>query len=387
MRVPLIDIQAQNASLADELHLAIRSVVESGQFILGPAVQRFERQFADFVGARHCIGLNSGTSALHLALIAAGVEPGDEVITTPLTWISTTWAISYVGARPVFVDVDEATRTIDPNLVARAITRRTKAILPVHLYGRMCDMSLLAEIAQQRGIALIEDAAQAHGARHNGRAAGSFGLASCFSFYPGKNLGACGEAGAVTTSDDEVALRIRQLRDHAQAGRHHHLELGFNYRMEGIQGAALSAKLPRLADWVQRRAELAAEYGKLLANIDTLELPPAAPTGEHAWHLYVVRLKGVDRQHVIQELTDRGISAAIHYPTLVPHQPAYAHLDYARGDFPFAEQIADECLSLPLYPEMTLDQLGYVAFQLQSILAEIDSAKSTRHSELVGVDS
>lgn len=370
MHVPLIDIKAQNRSLASEISQAVGQAIEQGQFILGPAVERFERQFAEFVGARHCIGLNSGTSALHLAMLAAGLRPGDEVITTPLTWISTSWAISYLGARPVFVDVDQTSRTIDPTLVEQAITRRTRAILPVHLYGRMCDMAALTDIANRHNLVLIEDAAQAHGACLGGRPAGCWGNASCFSFYPGKNLGALGEGGAVTTSDDALAARIRRLRDHAQDGRHHHVEIGFNYRMEGLQGAALAVKLPRLTEWNRRRHRLARRYDELLRDSDGLMLPKIPPAAEHAWHLYVVRLAGAERGAVMRRLTEAGVGCAIHYPNLVPLQPAYSHLGHRAGDFPQAEAIAADCLSLPLFPEMTDAQQDHVVQAVLEAVAE-----------------
>ena len=254
MSVPFLDIKAQNRSIWPELQEALDGVISQAQFILGPAVERFEKAFAAYLGRKHCVGLNNGTSALHMALQACDVGPGDEVITTPHTWISTSWAISYVGAKPVYVDIDPATYNINPALIERAITPRTKAILPVHLYGQACDMDALCGIAQKHNLLLIEDAAQAHGAMYGGRRIGSFGRIACFSFYPGKNLGAFGEGGAVATDDEALAERIRRLRDHAQAGRHHHVELGHNTRMEGIQGAVLDVKLRHLDEWNAARA-------------------------------------------------------------------------------------------------------------------------------------
>ena len=273
MRVPFLDIRAQNASIQSELKAALDPILRDGQFILGPAVEAFEQEFAHYVGVDHCVGLNNGTSALHMALVASDVGPGDEVITTPHTWISTSWAISYVGAAPVFVDIDPETYTLDPELVEEAITPRTKAILPVHLYGQAADVLRLRELADKHGLLLIEDAAQAHGATLQNRRVGSFGQIGCFSFYPGKNLGAFGEGGAIVTNDAEVAQRVRRLRDHAQDGRHNHVEIGFNTRMEGVQGAVLRVKLRHLDAWNASRRAHADRYRDLLSNLDGLELP------------------------------------------------------------------------------------------------------------------
>lgn len=368
MRVPFLDLQAQNRSIWSEIQASLDPVLSECQFILGPAVARFEANFASYLGARHCIGLNNGTSALHLALLACGVGPGDEVITTPATWISTSWAISYVGTRPVFVDVDPVTWTLDPALVERAITPRTRAILPVHLYGQAADLLRLRVLAEAYNLALIEDAAQAHGARHGGRRVGTVGRAGCFSFYPGKNLGAFGEGGCVVTNDDEVATHIRRLRDHAQQGRHHHVEIGFNMRMEGIQGAVLDAKLPHLDDWNARRAHHARHYHSLLGDVAGLSLPTALRPDGHAWHLFVVLVHDRQREEVRQALADQGIDTAFHYPTPVPFQPAYAHLGHRRGEFPVTEELMSQCLSLPLYPEMTDEQVVYVANTLREQL-------------------
>ena len=273
MNVPFLDIKAQNRSIWPELQEALDRVTSQAQFILGPAVERFEKAFSAYVGRECCVGLNNGTSALHMALQACDVGPGDEVVTTPHTWISTSWAISYVGAKPVYVDIDPATYNINPALIERAITPRTKAILPVHLYGQACDMDALCGIAKKHNLLLIEDAAQAHGATYGGKRIGSFGRISCFSFYPGKNLGAFGEGGAVATDDEALAERIRRLRDHAQAGRHHHVELGHNTRMEGIQGAVLEVKLRHLDDWNAARARHAQQYHELLADVPGIQLP------------------------------------------------------------------------------------------------------------------
>jgi dTDP-4-amino-4,6-dideoxygalactose transaminase len=368
MYVPFLDLRAQNRSVWSEIQAALEPVMEEAQFILGPAVERFEARFAEYVGVRHCVGLNNGTSSLHMALLACDVGPGDEVITTPATWVSTAWAISYVGARPVFVDVDPHTYTLDPRKVERAITPRTRALLPVHLYGQAADVVRLRDIADDRGLVLIEDAAQAHGARLAGRCVGSFGRAGCFSFYPGKNLGAFGEAGCVVTDDDEVARRIRRLRDHAQEHRHHHVEVGYNTRMEGIQAAVLDAKLPHLDAWNAARARHARRYRELLADVPDLVLPsPRRPEG-HVWHLFVIVSRDRPREEVRRALAGRGVATGVHYPTPVPFQPAYADLGYRPGDFPVAEDLMANCLSLPLFPELTAEQVEHTAAVLREVL-------------------
>jgi dTDP-4-amino-4,6-dideoxygalactose transaminase len=303
-----------------------------------------------------------------MALLACDVGAGDEVITTPHTWISTSWAISYVGAVPVFVDIDSRSYTLDPALAAGAVTPRTKAILPVHLYGRAAEMGPLRELAQSRGLTLIEDVAQAHGARHEGRRLGTLSRVGCFSFYPGKNLGAFGEAGAIVTDDPRIAERIRCLRDHAQAGRHHHVETGYNARMEGLQGAVLGAKLRHLDDWNARRAQHAQRYRELLSDVPGLVVPEASEPEGHAWHLFVVLVPAGSRDTIRDGLAAKGVATGIHYPTPVPHQPAYAHLGYNRGDFPVAEDVAGRCLSLPMFPELTREQIEYVARALRAWL-------------------
>jgi dTDP-4-amino-4,6-dideoxygalactose transaminase len=359
--VPFLDIKAQNRSIWPEIQAAIDSVTTQAQFILGPAVERFEKAFAEYTDRKYCSGLNNGTSALHMALQACDIGPGDEVITTPHTWVSTSWAISYVGATPVYVDIDPVTYNINPALIERAITPRTKVILPVHLYGQTCDMDALCEIAQNRKLLLIEDAAQAHGAMYNGRKIGSFGHLACFSFYPGKNLGAFGEGGAVVTDDEKLNDRIRRLRDHAQSGRHNHVELGHNTRMEGIQGAVLDVKLHHLDNWNSARNRHAKRYLDLLADVPGIQLPAAPKYGRHVWHLFVVLVEGIDRDILQKQLAERGISTGVHYPTPVPMQPAYAHLGYKQGDFPVAEDVMHRCLSLPMFAELEDEQIDYVS--------------------------
>lgn len=368
MNVPFIDLKAQNQAIREELQAALAPVISESQFILGPAVERFERRFAEYVGVGHCVGLNNGTSALHMALLAADIGPGDEVITTPHTWISTSWAISYTGAKPVYVDIDPTTYTISGESVERAITPRTRAIVPVHLYGQAADLGPLCELAKDRGLVLIEDAAQAHGARYAGQCVGSFGKAGCFSFYPGKNLGAFGEAGAVVTDDEAIARRIRVLRDHAQEGRHHHIEIGFNTRMEGVQAAVLEAKLRHLDEWNDVRSRLARRYRELLADCPGIKLPESPRPEAHVWHLFVILVRGMARDDLRTALAEQGIQTAVHYPTPVPFQPVYASLGYRRGDFPVAEDVMNHCLSLPIFPEMTDGQLEYTASMLRKIL-------------------
>jgi len=354
MHVPFLDLKQQNSAIWDELQQDFTALVRDAQFILGPAVAAFEKAFADFCGARHCIGLNNGTTALHMALLAFDIGPGDEVITTPHSWISTSWGIAYTGARPVFVDIDPCTRNLDPRLVEAAVTPRTKAILPVHIYGLAADLTALRLICQKHNLVLIEDAAQAHGARHAGHAVGSLGDAACFSFYPGKNLGAFGESGAVTTNSDAVAQRIRCLRDHAQNGRHHHVEMGYNTRMEGIQGLVLERKLRHLPQWTAARREHAECYLRELQGLPGITLPTTYHPDAHVWHLFVVLVE--DRESFRRTLEEAGVATGVHYPTPIPYQPAFAHLGYQRGAFPVTEDVMNRCVSLPMFPEMTADQ-------------------------------
>ena len=368
MQVPFLDLKAQNRSVQRDIQAALEPVLAEAQFILGPAVERFETAFAKYVGVKHCVGLNNGTASLQMALIATGVGADAEVITTPATWISTTWAISYVGATPVYVDIDPVTYNLDPARVEKAITPRTRAILPVHLYGQSCDLEPLRQIADKHGLVLIEDAAQAHGAMCGGKRVGSIGRVGCFSFYPGKNLGCFGEGGCITTDDDAVADRVRRLRDHAQKGRHVHVEVGFNARMEGIQGAVLGAKLPHLDDWNAARRRHAERYRQLLAGTPNLELPQAATEEGHVWHIYSVIVRGKSRDLVRETMAAQGVATGVHYPTLVPYQPAYAHLGLKPGSFPIAEDLFGNCVSLPMYPELTDEMLVHVAETLKKSL-------------------
>jgi dTDP-4-amino-4,6-dideoxygalactose transaminase len=359
--VPFLDLQAQYRTIRDDLLDAVTGVADSGRYVLGPAVAAFEQDFAAYVGGKHCVAVNSGTSALHLALIAAGVGTGDEVITVPMTFVATTWAVTYVGARPVFVDVDPVTYTMDAGQVESQITERTKAFLPVHLYGQSVDLQPLLDLGERYGIPVIEDAAQAHGATYAGRPVGSRGFAGCFSFYPGKNLGALGEGGAVVTDDAAAAARMRALRDHAQGERYHHDELGFNYRMDGFQGAVLGVKLQHLESWLEGRRAAAARYAEMLDGLP-LQLPTEAGANRHVWHLYVVLHP--ERDRLQQDLAAAGIHTGLHYPIPVHLQKAYADLGHQTGDFPVAERIGRECLSLPMYPELQPEQQQAVAAAL-----------------------
>ena len=356
--VPFVDLGAQYRSIKPEIDAAIARVLDSAQFVLGPEVEAFEREFAAFCGTAHGVAVNSGTSALHLALLAADIGPGDEVITVPFTFVASVAAIDYTGARPVFVDVDDRSLTMDPSAIEAAITPRTKAIIPVHLYGQTADMDPIREIASRHGLTVIEDAAQAHGATYKGRPAGSLGDLGCFSFYPSKNLGAYGEGGIVVTDRDDYAARIRLLRDWGQDSKYHHAVRGFNARMEGFQGAILRVKLRHLPAWTDARRQHAARYHALLADAG-LRLPGEMPYATHVYHLYTVRSGG--RDDLRAALAADGIHSGLHYPIPVHLQSAYADLGYSRGDFPVSEQAADEVLSLPMFPEMTGEQIETVA--------------------------
>lgn len=357
-KIPYLDLAAQMRPLRAEIEAALAQALDKCTFCLGPDVAAFEAEFAAFCGVKHCVGVNSGTSALHLAMRLLNIGPGDEVITTPYTFVATSWAISYVGAKPVYVDIEDATFNLNPELVEKAVTSRTRAILPVHLYGQPCALDELLAIANKRGLALVEDAAQAHGALYKGRRVGGLGQIGCFSFYPGKNLGAYGEGGALVTNDGAFAARARALREHGSSVRYYHDEIGYNYRMEGFQGAVLRVKLKHLNRWVEERRRVARCYTELLADTP-LKLPVEAQGVQSAWHLYVVRHPR--RDELKKHLEEHGIGCALHYPLPLHVQKCYAHLGYKAGDFPVAEKAARECLSLPIYPEMTDEQVKRVA--------------------------
>jgi dTDP-4-amino-4,6-dideoxygalactose transaminase len=364
--VPYLDLPAQLRSVRKDLDAAIARTIEHCSFCLGPDVAQFEKDFAQFCHAQHCVGFNSGTSALHVAMLLLNIGPGDEVITTPMTFVATSWAISYVGAKPVYVDIDDATFNLDPALVERAITPRTKAILPVHLYGHPANLDPLLAIARSHRLPLVEDAAQAHGAVYSGKRIGTFGVMSCFSFYPGKNLGACGEGGALVTNDSAFAARARSLREHGSTQRYYHDEVGYNYRMEGIQGAVLGVKLKHLEHWTKERRRVALRYHELLADTP-LQLPHEAANAQSAWHLYVVRHPR--RDELKKHLEVNHVGCALHYPVPLHLQKCYAALGYKPGDLPVAEKAASQCLSLPIFPEMTDAQIQRVANVIKSFFA------------------
>ncbi|RWY76870.1 aminotransferase class V-fold PLP-dependent enzyme [Rhizobium leguminosarum] len=361
--IPFLDIKAQYQSIKGEIDAAVLGVLASGQYVLGDEVAHFEQEFADYCNVKHAIAVNTGTSALHLALLAAGVGPGDEVITVPFTFVATVSAICYTGARPVFVDVEPVTLTMDPAEVEAKITPRTKAIVPVHLYGQMTDMDAIKAIAERHGIPVIEDACQAHGAQYKGHRAGSIGLSGCFSFYPGKNLGACGEGGMVVTNDDDQAKTMRMLRDWGQEQRYHHLLKGFNYRMDAIQGAILRVKLRHLEAWTEARRTRARRYSSLLAGSTVLTTPVEAADRRHVYHVYAIRSR--DRDGLQRLLSAEGIPSGLHYPIPVHLQKAHADLGYQAGDFPVSEAAAREVLSLPIYPEMPVRHVDQVVAALE----------------------
>ncbi len=357
IKVPYLDLKAQYLSIKPEIDAAIATVLDSSQFVLGAEVASFEQEFAAYCGASECIALNSGTSALHLALLAAGVGPGDEVITVPYTFIASVAAITYCGARPVLVDIDRRSFTIDPAAIEAVITPRSKAIMPVHLYGQPADMDPIMEVARRHGLIVIEDAAQAHGAKYKGRPVGSIADLTCFSFYPTKNLGACGEGGAVTTNNAMFTRSIRMLRDWGQDRKYHHVLRAFNYRMEGFQGAILRVKLRHLEQWTEARRAVVSKYNELLADA-AVERPEEMPWARHVYHVYTLRTE--DRDTLQAALLAEGIQTAIHYAIPVHLQPAYADLGYPKGSFPQSEAAANQVISLPLYPELTDDAIRRV---------------------------
>jgi len=365
MTIPLVDLKAQYLSIKDEMDAAIHRVVDSTSFIMGPDVRAFEEEFARFCGVQHAVGVDSGTAALHLAFLACDIGPGDEVITTPHTFIATIGMLGRVGARPVFVDIDPRTYNMDPARIEAAITERTKAILPVHLYGQPAEMDPILEIADRHGLKVIEDAAQAHGAEYKGRRAGSMGHVAVFSFYPGKNLGAYGDAGALVTDDGETAEKVRLWRNHGRRDKYEHLLQGFNYRIDTLQAAILQVKLAHLEEWNEARRRHVAIYRELLSDLD-LVLPYEPEHVRAVYHLFVIRLP--ERDALREHLKARGISTGIHYPIPLHLQPAYRHLGHKEGDFPITEECARQVLSLPLYPELAQAQIEEVARSVKEFM-------------------
>jgi dTDP-4-amino-4,6-dideoxygalactose transaminase len=377
MPVPFVDLQAQYRSIKSEVDAAVQRVLDTSAFILGREVESFERAFAEYVGAKFCVGVSNGTAAIQLALTACGVVAGDEVIVPANTFFATAEAVSTANATPVFVDCDADSYNIDASKIEAAITPRTRAIIPVHLYGRPAELDAVFEVAERHDLIVVEDAAQAHGARYKGRRVGPLGRAGCFSFYPGKNLGAYGEGGAVVTNDAEVARRVRLLRDHGSEQKYRHEIVGYNFRLEGIQGAVLGVKLPRLDGWNESRRAHAARYRELLAPLEDagrLTLPRESSDTESVYHLFVIQ---TDARDALQRfLSAAGVQTGIHYPVPIHLQPAYAPLGHKEGDFPNAESQARRLLSLPMFAELTERQLAYVADALGDFFAQPSAARA-----------
>jgi dTDP-4-amino-4,6-dideoxygalactose transaminase len=366
--VPFVDLAAQQASIQTEINAAIQRVLSECSFVLGPQVEEFERDFAKFAGCEHAVGVSSGLDALRLALMAVGVGPGDEVILPANTYIATALAVSAVGGRPVLVDCDRRTYNIDVNLVESAVTPRTKAVVPVHLTGQAADMDPILEVAGRHGLHVIEDAAQAHGTLYKGRSCGSLGSIGCFSFYPGKNLGAYGDGGMVTTDDPDLAARLRRLRNYGQTAKYRHTEKGLNARLDTIQAAILSVKLRHLPRWNKARGAYANGYRDLLCGVGDLTFQQEALYSTHVYHLFILETEWRDalREH----LEPRGIQTGIHYPTPIHLQPAYKELVYGEGDFPEAERLAKRMLSLPMFPELRREQIEWVTEEIGSFFQD-----------------
>ena len=377
MNVPFLDLKTQFREIEHEVLPMVKEAMENAAFIGGPQVSGFETEFAAFCDSKYGVGVNSGTDALRFALIAAGVGPGDEVITVPHTFIATTEAISQVGAKPVFVDIDPKTYNMDPNRLEEYLNRRfkefgsglqplasslqqqPKAVIPVHIYGQPADMDPILEIANKKKLVVIEDACQAHGALYKGKKAGSMGVAGCFSFYPGKNLGAYGEGGAVVTQSEAIANKIRMIRDHGQAKKYYHDMEGYNGRLDAIQAGVLRIKLRRLASWNESRRQNAGYYNELLSPIKGVTVPKEAEGCRHVYHLYVILAD--DRDGLQKYLNDKGIGTGLHYPVPLHLQKAYSYQGYKEGEFPVTESVAKRLLSLPMFPELTKAQIEYVA--------------------------
>ena len=366
MKIPFLDLKTQYKQIEHEVMPMITAAMAEGAFIGGEQVSGFEEEFAKFCDSKYCVGVNSGTDALRFALMAIGVGPGDEVITVPNTFIATTEAISQVGAKPVFVDIFPDTCNMDASNIEEKISKNTKAIIPVHLYGQPADMDKILSIAQQNSIAVIEDACQAHGAHYKNKSAGSMGSVGCFSFYPGKNLGAFGEGGAIVTQDEAIAQKIRMIRDHGQRKKYFHDLEGYNGRLDAIQAGVLRIKLKRLGDWNKLRRQNAAYYTELLSNVPSVTLPVEAEFARSVYHLYVILVD--DRDGLQNHLNSKGVASGLHYPLPLHLQKAYDHLGYKKGDFPVAENIAGRLLSLPMYPELTREQIEYVVESIKEFI-------------------
>ncbi len=377
MNIPFLDLKTQFREIEHEVLPMVKEAMENAAFIGGPQVSGFEAEFATFCESKHCVGVNSGTDALRFALLAAGVGPGDEVITVPHTFIATTEAISQVGAKPVFVDIDPKTYNMDPNKLENYLSKgqrgtisslqpRPRAVIPVHIYGQPADMDAIAAVANKHNLVVIEDACQAHGAVYKGKKAGSMGVAGCFSFYPGKNLGAYGEGGAVVTRSEDIANKIRMIRDHGQAKKYFHDMEGYNGRLDAIQAGVLRIKLRRLKSWNEARRQNAKHYNELLSPIKGVTIPLEAEGSRHVYHLYVILVD--DRDGLQKYLNDKGIGTGLHYPVPLHLQKAYSHDGYKEGEFPVTESVAKRLLSLPMFPELTKEQIEYVAESIKEFV-------------------
>ena len=369
MQVPFLDLKTQYKQIEQKVIPMLTEAMSSAAFIGGPQVTGLENEFAEFCESKYCVAVNSGTDALRFALIAAGIGPGDEVITVPNTFIATTEAISQANAKPVFVDILPDTYNIDPGLVEEKITSKTKAILPVHLYGQPADMDTILKIAKKHNLMVFEDACQAHGALYKGKKAGSIGLAGCFSFYPGKNLGAFGEGGAVVTQDEKLAKQISMLRDHGQEQKYYHAIEGYNGRLDAIQAGVLRIKLKRLTDWNNARRKNATLYNELLSKIDGITAPVEAEGVESVYHIYLILVD--DRDGLQKYLTGKGIGTGLHYPVPLHLQKAYINMGYKEGDFPVTEDVSKKLLSLPMFAELNVEQIEYVCKSIKEYIEKL----------------
>ena len=366
MEIPFVNLKKQYLPIKKEIDEAISKIIQNTAFVLGDVVKRFEDDFASFCNVKYCKGVSSGTSALQLALISLDIKRGDEVILPPNTFIATAEAVSLVGAKPVFVDIDPETYNINPELIKEKITNKTKAIIPVHLYGQPADMDPILEVAEEKNLFVIEDACQAHGAEYKGKRCGSIGNIGCFSFYPGKNLGAYGEGGAITTNNEEIAKKIEMLRDHGQTKKHHHEIICINSRLEGIQGAVLGVKLKYLNEWNNKRRKNAKYYNKRLDGLNRIKIPLEREYGKHVYHLYVIQS---DKRRALQEfLTSKGIATGLHYPIPIHLQLAYSYLDLKKGAFPVTESYVNRIISLPMFPELEKEEIDFVADSIANFL-------------------
>ena len=375
MNVPFLDLKTQYKSIKSEIDLAIQNILDNSSFVLGKAVEDFEIEFAKLHNVKYCVALNSGTAGNHVALWSLGIKPDDEIIIPANTFIATAWGATLCGAKPVFVDCEPESYNIDPVKVEAAITDKTKAIVAVHLYGQPANMKALSEIAKKYNIFLVEDAAQAHIAEYDNKKVGNFGNITSFSFYPGKNLGAYGEGGAIITNDEQLAIRAKMIRDHGTLEKYQHKIFGHNYRMEGLQGAILGVKLKYISEWTEKRREVAQKYNENLQGIEFLELPAEKPNLKHVYHLYVIQVLGerdvkatAGRDNLSLKLKEKGIATGLHYPIPLHLQECFSYLGYKKGDFPVSESLSDACLSLPIYPEISNDQIECVTTNIINVM-------------------